>query len=127
VTTTTHTPAAVIARFITAANSSLGNETFSECQLRSFPPVDRHQHPDLARSIKGPPVYRDTILGLMTERETTATATEGRLREQISQLSAELTRIDRELATTEVTTDDPTIVSSACQQILAVLSEATVE
>ncbi|BEL01817.1 hypothetical protein Q0Z83_000080 [Actinoplanes sichuanensis] len=83
-------------------------------------------------------MHLDTILTLISERETTATTTAGRLREQIGLLSAELSRIDRELAdlattrsmlqhlaTTEFTADDPTIVSSAYQQILAVLGTAT--
>jgi hypothetical protein len=83
-------------------------------------------------------VYLDTILDLITERETTATATAGRLREQITLLTAELARIDRDLAdlattrtmlrnlaTTEFTTDDPTIISAAYQQILAILGQAT--
>ena len=82
-------------------------------------------------------MHLDTILGLITERETTAAATADRLREQITLLSTELTRIDRELAdlattrtmlqnlaATEFTADDPTIVSSAYQQILAVLGTA---
>jgi hypothetical protein len=80
-------------------------------------------------------VHHDTILTLITERETTAAATADRLREQITLLSTELDRIDRELAdlattrttlqhlvTTEFTADDPTVISSAYQQILAVLS-----
>jgi hypothetical protein len=83
-------------------------------------------------------VHLDTILDLITERETTATATAGRLREQITLLSAELARIDhdladlattrsmlRNLATTEFTADDPTVVSAAYQQILTVLGTAT--
>ncbi|MBW6436856.1 hypothetical protein KZ829_24230 [Actinoplanes hulinensis] len=83
-------------------------------------------------------MHLDTILGLITERETTAAATAGRLREQITLLQTELSRIDRELAdlattrtmlqhlaATEFTADDPTIVSSAYQQILAVLGTAT--
>jgi phosphate uptake regulator len=83
-------------------------------------------------------VHLDTILTLITERETTAAATAGRLHEQITLLSTELTRIDRELADlattrtmlqnlakTELTADDPTIISSAYQQILAVLGAAT--
>ncbi|WP_433209563.1 hypothetical protein ACQP1G_42580 [Nocardia sp. CA-107356] len=78
-----------------------------------------------------------TILDLITERETTAATTAGQLREQISLLSAELTRIDRELAdlattrstlhelaATEFTTDDPTIISAAYQQILTILRTA---
>ncbi|GLW35486.1 hypothetical protein [Actinoplanes regularis] len=84
------------------------------------------------------PVHLGTIPGLITERETTATATAGQLREQITQLTAERTRIGRELAdlattptvlqnlaATEFTADDPTIVSSVYQQILAILSTAT--
>lgn len=80
----------------------------------------------------------DTILDLITERETTATTTAGQLREQISLLSAELTRVDRELAdldttrsmlrdlaATEFTADDPTVISAAYQQILTVLGTAT--
>ncbi|MET8122622.1 hypothetical protein [Micromonospora sp. NPDC005189] len=81
-------------------------------------------------------MHLDTILTLIGARETTATA--GRLREQISLLSTELTRSDRELAdlattrtmlqnlaATEFTADDPTSVSSAYQQILTVLPAAT--
>jgi phosphate uptake regulator len=83
-------------------------------------------------------VHLDTILDRITERETTAAHTAERLREQITLLTTELTRIDRELAdlattrttlqhltTTEFTTDDPTVISSAYQQILAVLGAAT--
>jgi phosphate uptake regulator len=82
-------------------------------------------------------VHLDTILDRITERETTAAHTAERLREQIALLTTELTRIDRELAdlattrttlqhltTTEFTTDDPTVISSAYQQILAVLKTA---
>lgn len=83
-------------------------------------------------------MHLDTLLGLIAERETTATATAGRLREQISLLTTELARIDRELAdlvitrtmlralaATEFTADDPTVVSAAYQQILAVLGTTT--
>ena len=83
-------------------------------------------------------MHLDTILGLITERETTATATAARLREQITLLNAELTRIDRDLAdlattatmlralaATEFTTDDPTVISAAYQQILTVLGTTT--
>lgn len=83
-------------------------------------------------------MHLDTLLGLIAERETTATATGGRLREQISLLTTELARIDRELAdlattrtmlrelaATEFTADDPTVVSAAYQQILAVLGTTT--
>lgn len=82
-------------------------------------------------------MHLDTLLGLIAERETIATATAGRLREQISLLTTELARIDRELAdlvttrtmlralaATEFTADDPTVVSAAYQQILAVLGTA---
>lgn|SRR5690349_19187502 len=83
-------------------------------------------------------MHLDTVLGLITERETTATTTAGRLREQITLLTAELTRIDRDLAdlattrsmlhdltATEFTADDPTVISAAYQQILTVLGTAT--
>ncbi|MET8149097.1 hypothetical protein ACIBSW_39585 [Actinoplanes sp. NPDC049668] len=82
-------------------------------------------------------MHLETILGLITEREAAAAATVDRLREQIALLSTELTRIDRELAdlattrttlrslaATEFTADDPTVISSAYQQILAVLGTA---
>ena len=82
-------------------------------------------------------MHLDTILDRITERETTAAATADRLREQITLLTTELTRIDRELAdlattrttlqqlsTTEFTADDPTVISSAYQQILTVLKAA---
>ena len=83
-------------------------------------------------------MHLDTLLGLIGERETTAAATAGRLREQITLLTSELTRIDheladlattrsmlRDLATTEFTADDPTVISAAYQQILAVLGATT--
>jgi hypothetical protein len=79
-------------------------------------------------------VHLDTILGLISEREATARRTADQLREQIATLTSELARIDAELAdlvttrstlrtlaTTEFTADDPTVISSAYQQILAVL------
>ena len=79
-------------------------------------------------------MHLDTILGLITERESTATATAERLREQIGLLTTELARIDQDLAAlattrstlqnlaaAEFTADDPTVISSAYQQILAVL------
>jgi hypothetical protein len=104
---------------------------------RHRPPVDRHQHADLATRI-GPPVHLDTILGLITEREATAAQAADRLREQITALTTELARVDaeladlatthstlRNLAATEFTAEDPTVISSAYQQILAVLSTAT--
>ncbi|GAA4610254.1 prefoldin subunit 5 [Actinoplanes octamycinicus] len=71
-------------------------------------------------------MHLDTILGLITERENTATATAERLREQISLLTTELARIDQDLAdlattrstlqnlaAAEFTADDPTVISSA--------------
>jgi hypothetical protein len=80
-------------------------------------------------------VHLDTLLGLIDERESTAAA---RLREQITLFTCELTRIDRELAdlattrtmlrelaATEFTADDPTVISAAYQQILAVLGTAS--
>ena len=81
-------------------------------------------------------MHLDTLLGLIAERESTAASTAGRLREQISLLSTELTRIDRELAdltttrtmlrelaTTEFTTDDPTIVSADLNSLTALSQE----
>ncbi|GIF05114.1 hypothetical protein Asi03nite_26520 [Actinoplanes siamensis] len=75
------------------------------------------------------------ILDLIAERETTAGQAAGRLREQITALTAELARLDAQLAnlaTTRTTlkalaadqfTDDgPTITSAPYQQILAVLT-----
>jgi hypothetical protein len=83
-------------------------------------------------------VHLDTLLALIDERESTAAATAARLREQITLFTSELTRIDRELAdlattrtmlrelaTTEFTADDPTVISAAYQQILAVLGTAS--
>jgi hypothetical protein len=79
-------------------------------------------------------VHLDTILGLITERETAARRNADQIRAQITTLTSELTRIDAELAdmvttrntlrmltATEFTADDPTVISSAYQQILAVL------
>ena len=79
-------------------------------------------------------MHLDTILGLITERETTARRNADQIRAQITTLTSELTRIDAELAdlvttrstlrmlaATEFTADDPTVISSAYQQILAVL------
>jgi hypothetical protein len=79
-------------------------------------------------------VHLDTLLGLISDRESTAATTAARLRQQISQLNTELARVDGEradlattrtvlknLAATEFTADDPTVVSAAYQQILAVL------
>ncbi|WFE98593.1 hypothetical protein [Micromonospora sp. WMMD964] len=78
-----------------------------------------------------------TVLDLIADRQTTARQHADQLREQISTLTAELARIDGELAdltttratlrtltTTEFTADDPTIASGPYQQILHVLSTA---
>ncbi|WP_229073380.1 hypothetical protein [Actinoplanes sp. DH11] len=83
-------------------------------------------------------MHLDTILGLIAEREATAQHTRGELRQQIAALTEEATRIDAELAdlattrhtlralaAAEFTTDEPTVISSAYQQILAVLGAAT--
>ena len=83
-------------------------------------------------------MHLDTIVKLITERQAAATATADRLREQIRLLTSELAGIDRELAdlattramlhsltATEFTADDPTVISSAYQQILAALGPAT--
>lgn len=83
-------------------------------------------------------MHLDTILGLITERETAARRTADQIRAQITTLTTELARIDAELtdlvttrgtlralATAEFTADDPTVISSAYQQILAVLRTAT--
>ena len=79
-------------------------------------------------------MHLDTILGLISERETTARRNADQLRTQITTMTSELARIDAELAdlvttratlralaATEFTADDPTVTSSAYQQILAVL------
>ncbi|MFV2104985.1 hypothetical protein, partial [Micromonospora sp. LOL_024] len=68
------------------------------------------------------------------DRETTTRQDADRLREQITTLTGELTRLDgeladlattrttlRTLAAAEFTADDPTIASAPYQQILAVL------
>jgi hypothetical protein len=83
-------------------------------------------------------MHYDTIIKLITDRQTAATATADQIRDQISQLTSELAGIDRELAdlattratlhslaATEFTADDPTVVSSAYQQILTVLGPAS--
>ncbi|MEO3820145.1 hypothetical protein [Plantactinospora sp. B24E8] len=80
-------------------------------------------------------MHLDTILGLITERETSARRAAEQLRAQIAALTSELARIDAELAdltttrstlrvlaAAEFTADDPTVTSSAYQQILAVLA-----
>jgi hypothetical protein len=82
-------------------------------------------------------VHLETILALITDRETEAAARAGRLRAQITALTEELTHIDGEpadltttrstlhaLAATEFTADDPTVTSSAYQQILTILTTA---
>ncbi|MDI6106098.1 hypothetical protein QLQ12_46845, partial [Actinoplanes sp. NEAU-A12] len=75
------------------------------------------------------------ILGLIAERETSAGQAADRLREQITALTAELGRLDseladlatthttlRDLAADQFTDEDPTIASTPYQQILAVLA-----
>ena len=79
-------------------------------------------------------MHLDTILGLITERETAARRDADQIRAQITTLTSELARVDAELtalattrhtlrilAAAEFTADDPTVTSSAYQQILAVL------
>ena len=81
-----------------------------------------------------PPVHLETILGLIAQREAAARRTADQLRKQIITLNSELTQLDGELtdlattrstlqtlAATEFTAEDPTVISSAYQQILAVL------
>ncbi|MCW3820567.1 hypothetical protein ONA91_39665 [Micromonospora sp. DR5-3] len=78
-----------------------------------------------------------TILDLIAEREAAAGQAADRLRQQITTLTAELARIDSELAdltttrttlqalaAAEFTAEDPTIASAPYQQILAVLHAA---
>lgn len=80
-------------------------------------------------------MHLDTILGLIDERETAGRQAADQLRDQITTLTNELARIDTELAdltttrdtlrtlaATEFTADDPTVISSAYQQILTVLT-----
>ncbi|MFV2028403.1 hypothetical protein ACFHWV_27910 [Micromonospora sp. LOL_028] len=75
-----------------------------------------------------------TVLDLIAHQEAAAGQTADRLREQIAALTAELGRVDSELAAlattrttlrafaaTEFTADDPTIASTPYQQILEVL------
>lgn len=77
------------------------------------------------------------ILDLITARETTAGQTADRLREQITALTADLARVEGELAdlkvtrttlrtltAAEFTAADPTIASAPYQQILDVLTTA---
>lgn len=79
-------------------------------------------------------MHLDTTLGLITERETAARRDADQIRAQIAALTSELARVDAELAdlvttrhtlrtlaAAEFTADDPTLASSAYQQILAVL------
>lgn len=83
-------------------------------------------------------MHLDTILGLITDREATGHRTADQLRAQITTLTSELTRIDAELAdlattrsilralaAAEFTADDPTVISSAYQQILTVLGTSS--
>jgi hypothetical protein len=82
-------------------------------------------------------MHLTAILDLIAAREAAATEAAQRLREQITQLTADLAQVDRQLgdlattrttlrtlATAEFTTDDPTIASAPYQQILAVLATA---
>ncbi len=79
-------------------------------------------------------MHLDTILGLITDREAAGHRSADQIRAQITTLTSELARIDAELAdlattrgtlralvAAEFTADDPTVISSAYQQILAVL------
>ena len=79
-------------------------------------------------------MHLDTILGLIGEREAAGRRAADQIRAQIATLTSELSRIDaaladlattrstlRALAATEFTADDPTVISSAYQQILTVL------
>lgn len=78
------------------------------------------------------------ILDLIAEREATTGQTADRLREQITTLTADLARIDNELAdlattrttlrtlaAAEFTAEEPTIASAPYQQIIAVLDTVT--
>jgi hypothetical protein len=82
-------------------------------------------------------MHLDTVLGLIAEREAAAARAAEQIRTQITTLTSELAGIDSELAdlaTTrhtlravakaEFTADDPTVISSAYQQILTVLRSA---
>ena len=82
-------------------------------------------------------MHYETILGLITDRETAAAVRADQLRTQITALTSELAGIDAELAdfattratlhtlaAAEFTAEDPTVVSSAYQQILTVLRTA---
>ena len=80
-------------------------------------------------------MHLDTILGLISDREAAGRQAADQIHAQITTLTSELTRIDAELAdlattrgtlralaTTEFTAENPTVISSAYQQILTVLS-----
>ena len=82
---------------------------------------------------------RPSILDLITERETAASATAERLREQIATLTEQLARAETELAELAITRTtllrltgepdtaapaDPTVASAPYQQILAVFGTA---
>jgi len=79
-------------------------------------------------------VHLDTILGLISDREAAGRRATDQILAHITTLTSELARIDAELAdlattrdtlralaATEFTAQDPTVISSAYQQILAVL------
>lgn len=83
-------------------------------------------------------MHLDTILGLISDREHAGRRTADQIRAQITTLTSELAKIDaelaalattrstlRELATTEFTADDPTVISFAYQQILTALGTST--
>jgi hypothetical protein len=99
------------------------------------PPADLRLHPDLAKQVNR--MHLDTVLGLIAEREAAAIRAADELRTQITTLTSELAGIDdeladlattrqtlRTLAKAEFTADDPTVISSAYQQILTVLRTA---
>ena len=82
-------------------------------------------------------MHLDTILALISDREAVGRRAADQIRAQITTLASELARIDAELAdlattrdtlralaATEFTAEDPTVISSAYQQILAVLGAA---
>lgn len=79
-------------------------------------------------------MHLETVLGLIAEREAITVQATDRIREQIAALTEELARLEGELAdlattrstletltTAQFTADDPTVASSAYQQILTVL------
>ena len=79
-------------------------------------------------------MHLDTIVSLISDREAAGRQAADQIRAQIITLTSELARIDadladlattrgtlRALAATEFTAEDPTVISSAYQQILAVL------